>query len=94
MGLGVFTAPICPELKIQWVTDTTRVLGVHVAKDKNILIESNFGSILDKIESRLNGWKRRKLSLIGKINIIKCLGISQIVAYSSLPCCHHLIKPF
>jgi len=79
MGLGTFDKPICPELKIQWVEKTTRVLGIQIAKDKSILLAENFGVILDKIQARLNGWKRRKLSIMGKINIIKCLGISQVI---------------
>jgi len=79
MGLGVFDKPICPELKIKWVEKTTRVLGIQIAKDKSVLLAENFGDIIDKIQARLNGWKRRKLSILGKINIIKCLGVSQVI---------------
>jgi len=79
MGLGTFDKTICPELKIQWVEKTTRVLGIQIAKDKSVLLAENFGEILDKIQARLKGWKRRKLSILGKINIIKCLGISQVI---------------
>jgi len=86
LGLGVFNTPICRHLKIQWVAESTRVLGIYVSKDKSVLMDHNFKDILVKIKSRLDGWKKRKLSILGKINIIKCLGISQAVyALSMLP---------
>jgi len=77
--LGKFNTHICPELKINWVEDSTRVLGIQIANEKSILLANNFKDILSKIEARLNGWKRRKLSILGKINIIKSLGVSQII---------------
>ena len=86
MGLGNFSNPICSELKIQWVKKSTKILGINIAKDRDLLISENYSNILDKIESRLQGWRRRNLSIMGKINIIKCLGISQIVyLFTMLP---------
>jgi len=79
LGLGIFNTPICTDLKIKWVIDSTRVLGIHIATDKATLLAVNFKDILDKVQARLNGWKKRKLSILGKINIIKCLGVSQII---------------
>ena len=38
MCLGSFGDPIGPEIKIKWVTKTTKVLGVEIAKDRDILI--------------------------------------------------------
>ena len=35
-----------------------------------------FSEIWKKI---LNSWKRRKLSLLGKINIVKSLGLSKLI---------------
>ena len=86
MGLGTFSDPICPHIKIKWVQATTRVLGIDIARDRDTLISENYANILDKISARLKGWQRRKLSMIGKINIIKCLGISQIIyLFTMLP---------
>ena len=86
MGLGTVTNPINTGLNIKWVTDYTRVLGINVARTKSTLITENYKNIITKIESRLKGWGKRKLSLIGKINILKCLGISQLVfLFTMLP---------
>jgi len=84
MGLGGFDEPICKELNIQWVNSTTRVLGIQIAREANTLVAVNYENIIDKIKAKLNVWRRRNLSIIGKINIIKCLGISQIVFYLTM----------
>jgi len=79
LGLGTFKTPTCLDLKIQWVEKSTKVLGIYVSKDPVNLIDQNYNDILERIRAKLNGWKRRNLSILGKINIIKCLGISQVV---------------
>lgn len=86
LELGPFKGPICPELKIKWVERTTRVLGIHIAKEVSESIEANYKGLLDRIAAKLNNWSRRGLSLLGKINILKCLGMSQsIFLFTMLP---------
>jgi len=86
LGLGTFDKTRIQNLNINWVDTSTKVLGIHISDDKTHLIDLNFKDLLDKIKTRLNGWKRRNLSIIGKINIIKCLGISQVIyALTMLP---------
>ena len=70
MGLGNFSNPICSELKIQWVKNSTKIWGINIAKDKDLLISENYSNILDKIEARLQGWCKRNMSIMGKINIV------------------------
>jgi len=79
LALGTFVNIRLDNLNINWVDISTRVLGIHISDDKTHLIDLNFKDLLEKIKTRLNGWKRRDLSILGKINIIKCLGISQVV---------------
>ena len=58
LELGNFNGPICPDLKIQWVAKSTRVLGIQITKDKDSLLSENYNNILERIESRLKGWKK------------------------------------
>ena len=46
--------------------------------------ELNFGAKVRELEQTLNTWKRRKLTLYGKINIVKTLGLSKLIYYASV----------
>jgi hypothetical protein len=65
-GLKVSDAPI-------------RYLGIWFSKDKPIMEYKNFRHKLEKIANLLKMWKRRDLSLKGKITVLKSLAISQLV---------------
>ena len=54
-------------------------MGNKIGNNKQELIEENFEGILAKLKTRLNIWRQRNLSWLGKILIIKSLGISQLV---------------
>ena len=77
--LGPLNKSLCKNLKINWVEKSTRVLGIHITKDAKSLIDINYDGLIERIAARLQNWKRRNLSLLGRINIIKCLGISQVI---------------
>ena len=77
--LGTLNKSLCKNLKINWVEKSTRVLGIHITKDPKSLIDINYDGLIERIAARLQNWKRRNLSLLGRINIIKCLGISQVI---------------
>ena len=46
----------------------------------------NFLDKLDELNNTLSSWRRRNLTLYGRINIVKTLGISKIVFNSSVLC--------
>ena len=60
----------------KWSKESVFVLGVC---DK-----LNFYDKLDALENTLNNWKRRKLTLLGKINIVKSLGLSKLIFIASV----------
>ena len=39
---------------------------------------------MDALEKTLNNWKRRKLTLLGKINIVKSVGLSKLIYNASV----------
>ena len=43
-----------------------------------------FDKKLDDLEKILNSWKRRKLTLLGKFNIVKSLGLSKLIYNASV----------
>jgi len=63
----------------QFVKDRLKLLGVTIMKEKKDVIEVNYNPIIDKMNSLMLLWKRRKLSLLGKICILKSLIISKLV---------------
>ena len=55
-------------------------LGIHYKR----LAESLISEKLDVLQKTLNNWNRRKLTLLGKINIVKSLGLSKLIYNASV----------
>ena len=58
--------------------------GVHFSNRKRTCDKLNFYDKLDALENTLNNWKRRKLTLLGKINVVKSLGLSKLIFIASV----------
>ncbi len=58
-----------------------RVFFSYNADEANNL---NFGEKIRNLEKTLNGWKRRKLTLHGRIKIVKTLGLSKLIYNTSV----------
>ena len=70
------------------VNDTVKILGCHHSYNKQLADDRNFLDTVANIQSVLNLWSWRGLSLLGKIQIFKTLGISKIqylVSMSHVP---------
>ncbi len=61
-----------------------KVLGIWISKDIEDISSLNFDERVDKLKNLLNMWRQRKLSLKGKITIINCLALSQIMYIASV----------
>ena len=62
---------------ITWVDEIT-VTGIIFSKNTEQCREKNYAKCLKSLESQLNIWKQRDLSLIGKVLIIKTFGVSKL----------------
>ena len=71
------------EKPLHWTSDGINVLGVTIKQDLNELVNSNYQPLIEKAEGILRQWKRRKLSLIGKIMIINTL-IASLFVYKMM----------
>ena len=83
LGLGnqpIFKLPG----RIKWATEPKKLLGCYIGTN---LIQCHKMSIQDKlsnIKKTLSSWKSRKLSLTGKILIVKSLAASQLIYLANL----------
>jgi len=57
-----------------------KVTGIFVGNKSHsdTIVMSNFDTIVDKLRAKLNMWRGRDLSLVGRALIVKAIGISQI----------------
>ena len=60
-----------------------KVLGILVGNQND---EGIWQSLLERVRKKLDNWKNRNLSLDGKVNLIKSLGMSTILHVSSVKC--------
>lgn len=73
-------------IKFEWGNTDFDLLGLVFSVDLQHMIEINFQKAISKINIILKNWKRRHLTPIGKITVIKTFIISKLnYLFSSLP---------
>lgn len=68
-----------PERSLKWTTGSVKALGVHFATNEEESLKLNTEEKLDKIKKLAENWGLRKLTIFGKISVIKALLASQLV---------------
>lgn len=76
-GKKYSTEKICQEMSFQWTT-SFKLLGIQYDVDLGKIISLNYDKKLVKIKGIIEQWKRRNLTPIGKITLIKSLIVSQL----------------
>ena len=71
-------------LQLKWLRTPVRILGIHVSYDEKGNIEWNFNLKLRKLQTKLDMWRVRDLTLFGRVMILKSLGLSQLIYSSSI----------
>ena len=71
-------------LQIKWTNGPIKILGVYIGHEVEPVIEANFKTRIQNLKCQLNIWKQRKLSIIGKILILKTFGMSQFIFLANL----------
>ena len=73
------------DLGVQTVCEL-KVLGVIYNSSNQGIVSRNINEIVPKISQEIAQWKRRKLTLVGKVTVVKALLISKLVhIFSALP---------
>ena len=84
---------LCPEKKLKWVKDKVKALGVWFSTDPKVTIEANYSDRLANVNECLGSWEYRRLSLFGKITVLKSLIASKLVyILSPLPTNYRVLK--
>ena len=68
----------------RWPREPIKALGIFFSYDSDKANELNFVEKIRNLEKVLNSWKRRNLTLYGKINIVKTLGLSKLIYNASV----------
>ena len=84
---------LCPEKDFKWQELKIKTLGVWLSIDPGLTMILNFEEKTEKVQNVLKNWQYRRLSLLGKITILKSLVASQLVnVFSPLQTNHQVIK--
>ena len=74
------------QVKLVWGTTEFELLGLHFSVDLELMPHLNYGPALNKVKKILNQWKRRHLSPLGKITVLKTFVVSSFNhIFSSIP---------
>jgi hypothetical protein len=69
---------ICPNMKLNWSHENFKVLGIDFSLDLNCITDVNFTKKIKEIKAILRSWQDRKLTLLGKITVIKTLALPKL----------------
>ena len=78
LGSDKYRQNRCSLFGIKW-PEQLRYLGIYIGHNKDKNMEMNWLNKIERVRNILNNWKRRELSLFGKIQLIKTFAISQFV---------------
>ena len=71
---------------LKWTSEPTKILGITLTPDITRMVETNIKPLIEKIKNLIQIWCQRKLTLFGKVTVIKSLLESQLVyRLSTLP---------
>ena len=77
---------LCSDYKLDWSKGPFKVLGVTFFSNVGNIWNLNTNETLNKNKNLLGRWSKRKLTLIGRITIIKSIALSKFVhLFLSLP---------
>ena len=79
MWLGCWRDRSHTPFNFKWPKEPICALGIYFSYNTEHANKLNFEEKINNLEKTLNGWKRRKLTLLGRINIVKTLGLSKLI---------------
>lgn len=70
---------LCPEQKLNWSHSNFRLLGIDFSLDLESMIDINFSQKINELTRVLKSWQHRKLTLVGKITVVKSLAFPKLI---------------
>ena len=86
IGRSVSRQIDCKLGNIKWPTKPIKYLGIYVGHDDNECVRLNWDDKIDNLENTLDKWKRRDITLFGKICIIKSVALSKLMYSAAVLC--------
>ena len=84
---------ILPGRDFKWPKSRVKTSGLWLSVNPETSACLNYNEKIEKIRKTLSCWKYRRLTLLGRITVLKSLAASQLVyLLSPLPCNHHAIN--
>ena len=68
---------------MKWADGKVKALGVWFCTDQNEGMKRNYEDKVQKVEGILNNWQNKRLTLPGKITIMKTLVASQRILFNA-----------
>ena len=69
---------MCPDKNLTWANGKVKALGVWFCVDHEESLKKNYEDKVRNVENVLNNWHNKRLTLIGKIAVVKALAASQL----------------
>lgn len=77
---------LCPEQNLNWSHSNFKLLGIDFSLDLHSITDINFAKKIKELSSILKSWQHRKLTLLGKITVIKSLLLPKLIhLFTALP---------
>ena len=70
---------LLPGKELKWPKDKVKSLGIWISTNLELSASLNYNEKLEKVKEILRCWKYRRLTLLGKITVIKSLAVSQLL---------------
>ena len=65
-------------MSLDWGSTHFNLLGIDFSTNLNDIVRVNYGNVIPKIDALLNQWKRRLLTPIGRVTVLKTLIIPKL----------------
>ena len=77
---------LCPDFNLDWSYSNIKLLGIEFSLDLYTMPDLNFRKKIIDISKILKSWQHRKLTLLGKVTVIKTLALPKLIhLFTSLP---------
>ena len=70
---------LCQEFRPDWDQGSIKIIGVIFTPETFYIWDRNSELLLNKVENLLSIWSKRKLTLLGKVTVIKSLALSKFI---------------
>ena len=65
--------------KFEWSSEKAKALGIYFTNNKHDILKLNFLNKVEDFHNCLKSWMHRKLTLLGKITVLKCFALPKLV---------------